>query len=70
MTVKVCSVGMKEFNRVGGNRLSLLKLEYREQGPAMFGGGGNFTMPNCLVSILLLFAFLIQTRARYERIFY
>ena len=35
----------------------------------MFGGGGNFKMSNYLVSIVLLLAFLIQTRARYKRIF-
>ena len=30
---------------------------------------GKFSMSNCFVSICLLFAFLIQTRARYEKIF-
>ena len=43
--------------------------ERKEQGPEMFGGGGMLTMGNCLTAIYLLSAVLIQTRARYERIF-
>ena len=42
----------------------------KNQGPEMFGGGGNFKMSNYLVSIVLLLAFLIQTRARYGIMFY
>ena len=38
-----------------------------EQGREMFGGGGMLTMGNCLTAIFLLSAFLIQTRARYEK---
>ena len=36
----------------------------------MFGGGGKLRMMgNCFPAIFLLSAFLIQTRARYEKIF-
>ena len=41
----------------------------KEQGPEMFGGGGMLTMGNCLTAIFLLSAVLVQTRARYEKIF-
>ena len=45
-------------------------VDRRKEGTrTMFGGGGMLTMGNCLTAIFLLSAVLVQTRARYEKIF-